>query len=104
MQDEKLLKMRTPSKVDFNQPFKLMWMMIICNILCQLIELGESLAFKLEWNKNDKNTCPISQVFLINIIEPYNRINCELTFRNFYNVSWIHSNYLCFSSKEKGKG
>jgi len=39
--------MRTPSKVDFNQPFKLMWMMIISNVVCQLIDIGESLAFKL---------------------------------------------------------
>lgn len=64
MQDEKLLKMRTPSKVDFNQPFKLMWMMIICNIICQLIDLGESLAFKLDWNKDGRKTCPISKVIL----------------------------------------
>lgn len=38
-QDENLIKMKTPSKVDFNQPFKKMWFMIICNVSCQVIDL-----------------------------------------------------------------
>lgn len=38
-QDENLIKMKIPSKVDFNQPFKQMWFMIICNVACQVIDL-----------------------------------------------------------------
>jgi hypothetical protein len=36
-QNEELIKMKTPSRVDFNQPFKMMWLMIMCNIVCQIV-------------------------------------------------------------------
>lgn len=101
--EEKLLKMRTPSKVDYNQPFKLMWMMIICNLLCQLIDLSESLAFKLQWNKSNKNTCPISQVVFIDKKESNNKCHCKLSIRDIYNVFGIHGYNVCLSLKKKSK-
>lgn len=74
--------MKIPSKVDFNQPFKHMWLMIICNIVCQLIDLGESLAFKLKWNPSGNNTCPISQVFLKLDLESNCQLNHEFNLCN----------------------
>lgn len=95
--------MRTPSKVDFNQPFKLMWMMIICNVVCQLIDLGESLAFKLEWNANSNKTCPVSQVKKLIIQNQTTNSIVNLIFVTFTMYLGFVATIYAFRQKRKAK-
>ena len=77
--------------------------MIICNIICQVIDLAESLAFKLQWNPNGNNICPISQVF-INAIQDQT-VNSIVIFIFFVSTVYLGfvSTIYAFRQKRKAK-
>lgn len=51
-EDEELLKIKKPSRVNFNLPFQKVWVMIVCNIVAQCVGLAESISFQLDWRNN----------------------------------------------------